>query len=857
MANLFDGNDLKIVQELKQELRNLKEELSGIAKQVKKTQDAFNSQSKTQDELGDKTKKLTTIQKELDKIQKRGEKVTYETVKATEQLRQKRKQLTDQVRKDSGTFKKSNGLFKSMTKSAFKLGAAFLSFRAALTVLKNGFKTIKDFEKGMSEVAAITKALPKDFKALQQNALKLGSTTSKTSLEVAGLQKEFAKLGFTTSEILAATEATIDLSIAAGSDLAESAVVAASTIRGFGLSTQETQRVVDVMAKSFTSSALDMEKFKTAMAAVAPVAKASGKTIEFTTAQLSVLSDAGLDASTSGTSLRNMFLELNKRGLTWEQGLQKINTSTNKNVTALELFGKRGATAALILADNTEKTSELEQAYINAEGAASKMADTMEDNLAGDIDKAKSAWEGFILSLNSGDGTLTKVFRGAVQFLTDMITGLQLINKSYNEIVDEVKAEKLQQSFKDDADEVAFLTERIGDYDRATELLIKQLEQLKGVDEENNQLISERITNLQKIQLERDKEIKQIEDSAKLENAAAKAAQYAAARKKANIKEGAELRKIDNENAKLEKDLRESINEEIAAIDAEWNQLRIDNNKSITDKLIEGERKFTEAFKAQADERTEKEKEEAEERKEIRREVAGAIISGASTLVSELQNLNNIEYENEIGSLERKRDAEIENAERTGASITAINTKYDRLIRKQQNEKLENEKRAAKFQAALSAATIILNALKTQPFVPLGLIMSGVAATVAGVQIAAINKQSVPKFGYGSSGPLDKDTRAKLGDRYQHEAVIMPDGNVMFSQNIPHEVLLPAGSEVLSGEQTKEFVQDRGLDNALMKQMIISQKETTKAVKKINIYNKSENKITKTSENSRITRYTK
>ena len=306
----------------------LNKELSS-SKGLKSAQDALNKSKKTSNEiekvgntlLSQKNKAVAAQDKSLRKL-------TLETVKQKEALKAQNKALRDQARASLG-LKKTRNLFGSMTRSIVSATVAMVGLRTVFNVFKNSLKTIASFEEGMSKVRAVTNAMPREFKQLSDNAKLLGSTTSKTAREVAGLQLEFAKLGFSTTEILQATEATISLSIAAGSDLSDSAVVAASTIRGFGLNASETQRVVDVMAKSFASSALDLEKFKTSMAAVAPVAKANGKDIEFVTARLSVLSDAGLDASTSGTSLRNMFLELSKKGLTWEQGLAKINNSTD------------------------------------------------------------------------------------------------------------------------------------------------------------------------------------------------------------------------------------------------------------------------------------------------------------------------------------------------------------------------------------------------------------------------------------------------------------------------------------------------------------------------------------------------
>jgi TP901 family phage tail tape measure protein len=180
------------------------------------------------------------------------------------------------------------------------------------------------------------------MKELTDQARELGATTRFTAGEVASLQKEFAKLGFDQTEIQNMTEATLQLAAATGTELPRAAEVTGATLRGFGLEAFETQRVVDVMAKSFSSSSLDMEKFATAMSSVAPVAKTAGLSVEKTTALLGTLTDRGLDASTAGTGLRNIFLELSKRGLSFEEAMLQINSATDKNAASLDLFGKRG-----------------------------------------------------------------------------------------------------------------------------------------------------------------------------------------------------------------------------------------------------------------------------------------------------------------------------------------------------------------------------------------------------------------------------------------------------------------------------------------------------------------------------------
>lgn len=309
-----------------------------------------------------------------------------------------------------------NGAINKLRGSLAKLGLSFGVF----SILKGAFNVIKDFQQASANLRSVLgpDALPKDVKALTEQAKELGATTRFTASQVSGLQLELAKLGFDPRQIQQMTEATSELAEATGTDLARSAEVVGATLRGFGLEANETQRVVDVMAKSFTSSSLDMEKFATAMASVAPVAKVAGVNIEETSALIGTLTDRGLDASTAGTGLRNIFLDLTKNGLTYDEAMKKINESTDKSATALDLFGKRGATIGVILAENQDGVSKLTESIKDNENAAKDMAETQRKTLAGSLDLLKSAWEGQILKMDEAGGVGEKL-RKTIGFIAD------------------------------------------------------------------------------------------------------------------------------------------------------------------------------------------------------------------------------------------------------------------------------------------------------------------------------------------------------------------------------------------------------------------------------------------------------
>lgn len=326
---------------------------------------------------------------------------------------------------------------RSLEKTGAQLRKTGASLTAGLTLPLVGLgalgvKTFAEFEQEMAKVKAISGATADQFKLLEENAKNLGATTRFTASEVAALQLNYSKLGFNPSEILKVTDATLDLALATGEDLANSAVVAASTLRGFGISADETQRVVDVMAKSFSSSALDLEKFQTAMAVVAPVANTAGASIEDTTGYLSVLVNAGIDASTAGTGLRNIFLDVAKSGDTLEGALAKIVNSSNQNATAMDLFGKRGATVATVLAKNFTEANKFSEAYRNAGGAASDMAAIMDNTLQGAFFRIKSALEGAFISIGE---QLAPAIRRLAELLTGVIDRFNNLSPSVKKFI--------------------------------------------------------------------------------------------------------------------------------------------------------------------------------------------------------------------------------------------------------------------------------------------------------------------------------------------------------------------------------------------------------------------------------------
>ena len=331
---------------------------------------------------------------------------------------------------------------RSFGKMAAGIAAAAAAFATINRVVGSAIKSFRDFEFQMAKVKAVTGASEKDFKKLSNTAKELGRTTFFTAQQVAELQTNFGKLGFSTREILDAQEATLQLATATDTDLARAAIVAGASIRGFGLDASEAGRVVDVMAKAFTSSALDIEKFQTSMTKVAPIAAAAGISLEATTAVMGTLTDAGIEASIAGTSLRNIFLKMQDSssdlskflGFTvnssedLEMALNKLNTAGLSNEQIMGLVDLRQVAAFNTMITGSERIKGLTNDLDNATGAAKRMADIVADTLEGSFKRLTSATEGLAIELTEklGGGLQELVDKLAVFFnkLTDNSTAV-------------------------------------------------------------------------------------------------------------------------------------------------------------------------------------------------------------------------------------------------------------------------------------------------------------------------------------------------------------------------------------------------------------------------------------------------
>lgn len=278
-----------------------------------------------------------------------------------------------------------------------------------------------DFEAQMSRVKAISGATGEEFEKLKKQAIQLGADTAFSASEAAQGMENLAAAGFTTSEIMDAMPGMLNLAAASGEDLASSADIAASTLRGFGLEASDAAHVADVLAENANRTNSSVSETGEAMKYVAPLARAAGISLEETAAAIGIMANAGIQGSQAGTTLRGAISRLSKptdamtaameelgisfydsegkmKSLSDQVGMMRKAmsgmTDEQKNNYLVTLYGQEALSGMLALINEGEdELSSLTEAYKACDGSAEAAAETMQDNLKGAIEQLSGSAE--------------------------------------------------------------------------------------------------------------------------------------------------------------------------------------------------------------------------------------------------------------------------------------------------------------------------------------------------------------------------------------------------------------------------------------------------------------------------------
>ena len=336
------------------------------------------------------------------------------------------------------------------------------------------------FEAGMSQVAAVSGASGAELEQLTAKAKELGASTKFTATETAEALNYMAMAGWKTEEMLDGIDGVLSLAAASGADLGTTSDIVTDALTAFGMTAADCSHFADVLAAASSNANTNVTMMGETFKYCAPIAGALGFSAEDTAVAIGLMANSGIKASQAGTALRTIMTKLSsdvkisgekigevvvqtKNADGSMRGLSDIVndlrtafsglSESEQSAAAKNIAGAEAMSGFLAIMNAGEAdVRKLASAIDNCSGAASAMAETMQENLSGAVTIFNSALEGVGIAVyDKFKGALTdtvNIFTECLSEMTDEIDNNGALGESI---------EDLAESFRDAAKEIAVL----------------------------------------------------------------------------------------------------------------------------------------------------------------------------------------------------------------------------------------------------------------------------------------------------------------------------------------------------------------------------------------------------------------
>lgn len=332
-------------------------------------------------------------------------------------------------------------------------GKSMLPATAAITALGTGaVMTAANFEASMSKVAAISGASGDDFTALSNKAQEMGAKTKFSASQAADALSYMAMAGWKTDDMLSGLDGIMNLAAASGEDLASTSDIVTDALTAFGLKAEDSGHFADVLAAASSNANTNVSMMGETFKYAAPVAGALGFSVEDTAEAIGLMANAGIKGTQAGTSLRTIMNNLSDDVQITGEALGDVTIQTTnadgsmrdlsdiladmrgafsqlsdseKAQAAESIAGKNAMSGFLAIMNAApEDIDKLSGAIENADGSAEDMADTMNNNLSGQMTIMKSQLEATAIAFGNTLAPAVTSVLSVIQKFLDWLNSL-------------------------------------------------------------------------------------------------------------------------------------------------------------------------------------------------------------------------------------------------------------------------------------------------------------------------------------------------------------------------------------------------------------------------------------------------
>lgn len=361
----------------------------------------------------------------------------------------------------SGIGERAGEALGSALSSAFNKAAAFIG---------DSVQTGMGFDSAVSQIAATMGTTVSEISEMREAAREMGSETNYSATQAAEGLNILAMSGYNAEESMDMLGDVLHLAAAGSMEMSTAAADISGAMKGFDDATKDSAYYADLMAKGATLANTSVKQLGEALSTGSAMGKAYSQTAEDMTVSLLRLAEQGETGSNAATMLAaayaNIYTPMDQaKKAMKELGVEAYDPTTGKarefNEVINELneaitehakkngevdealanqykdliFGKQGLEAYnKLVVTSIDRQEEWRESLAGASGAASEQYDTMTDNLQGDIDKMKSAFEDLQIEISD---QVTPNLRTLMQVATD---GLAVLAENANTIVGVIEA---------------------------------------------------------------------------------------------------------------------------------------------------------------------------------------------------------------------------------------------------------------------------------------------------------------------------------------------------------------------------------------------------------------------------------
>ncbi len=422
--------------------------------------DAVTSTKEKLDTLKTAAEQANTALANGDITQEQYDALQREIIETENELRN----LQNEADRTNTAFAKLEAAGATMQKVGDKISGAgekLLPVTAGVATLGTiAVKTGADFDAAMSKVAAVSGAAGEELDALREKAREMGAKTKFSASEAAEAMNYMAMAGWKTEDMLNGIEGIMNLAAASGEELALTSDIVTDALTAFGLTAADSGHFADVLAAASSNANTNVAMMGETFKYAAPVAGALGFSVEDTAEAIGLMANAGIKSTQAGTSLRSIMTVLSGDVKFCGEALGEVQIQTTnadgsmRELTdiladcrvafsqlseseqasaAKTLVGKNAMSGFLALMNAAPADIEkLQGAISSCDGTSLAMAETMQDNLTGQLTILKSQLEELAISFSD---ILMPTIRSIVSHIQGLVDKLNQLDPQTKEII--------------------------------------------------------------------------------------------------------------------------------------------------------------------------------------------------------------------------------------------------------------------------------------------------------------------------------------------------------------------------------------------------------------------------------------